>query len=189
VTKNYQLPEFQTERLILRAVSVKDIPSYHKYFVDYEVIQHLAAHVPWPYPEDGVKWFLENNIFPHQGNNLWMWGIYEKEKPLELIGAVHLWREGKPENRGFWLGKAFWGQGLMTEATAAVNEYAFTKLGFDKLYFTNAVGNTASRRVKEKSGAKFLEVREAQFVNPKFTHTELWELSKESWEKTRIYIV
>jgi ribosomal-protein-alanine N-acetyltransferase len=183
------LPTLETQRLILKGVTLADEPAYTKHFVDYEVIQFLSSKVPWPYPDDGVKYFLEHLILPRQGIDRWCFGIYQKSNPSELIGCVDLWRGPIPENRGFWLGKAFWGQGLMTEATAAVNEYAFRHLGFDKLYFTNAVGNTASRRVKEKSGAKFLEVREAQFVNPKFTHTELWELSKESWEKSQFKIV
>lgn len=53
-----KLPEFQTERLILRAVTHEHIPAYEKHFIDHEVIGHLAATVPQPYPENGVKDFL-----------------------------------------------------------------------------------------------------------------------------------
>ena len=87
------LPTFQTERLVLRGVTKTDIPAYEKHFVDYEIIQHLAVHVPWPYPENGVEWFLDNSVFPTQGKTSWMWGIFEKNNSTELIGAVHLWRE------------------------------------------------------------------------------------------------
>lgn len=97
------------------------------------------------------------------------------------MGCVDLWREPIPENRGFWLGKNYWGQGIMSEAIKPVTAYAFEQLGFEKLYFTNAVGNLASRRVKEKSGATYLETRPAKFVSSEFTHTELWELTKENW--------
>jgi RimJ/RimL family protein N-acetyltransferase len=69
----------------------------------------------------------------------------------------------------------------MTEAVAPVTNYAFNDLGFQKLYFTNAVGNLASRRVKEKSGATYIETRPTKFVSPEFTHTELWELTKQNW--------
>ncbi len=127
--------------------------------------------------------FLNNLVLPRQGVDRWCFGIFLKTNPDELIGCVDLWREPVPENRGFWLGKEHWGNGYMTEAVAPITEYAFTKLGFEKLYFTNAVGNQASRRVKEKSGATYLETRAAKFVDPKFTQTELWELTKENWEK------
>lgn len=178
-----QLPVFETERLILRGITLQDIPSYQKHFVDYEVIQHLSALVPWPYPADGVKLFVENFILPNQGKNRWMWGIFLKTNPDELIGGVDLWRDGKPENRGFWLGKAFWGKGLMTEAVKPVMDYAFDVLGFEKMILSNAVGNVRSRRVKEKSGAKLIGTKPTKFVSPKYSESELWEITKEDWKQ------
>ena len=71
----------------------------------------------------------------------------------------------------------------MTEAVKPIMDYAFEQLGFEKLYFINAVGNKASRRVKEKSGATYIETRPAKFVSPQFTQTELWELTKENWNR------
>ena len=54
-------------------------------------------------------------------------------------------------------------------------------LGFDKLVFTNAVGNSRSRRIKEKTGARLVEVVPGTFVNPDFTRQEVWELTKDEW--------
>lgn len=177
------LPVFLTERLILKGVTAADIPYYEKYFVDYEVISHLSSAVPWPYPKNGVGEFLDKFIFPDQSKTQWLWGIFEKLNPEQLIGVVHLWREGRPENRGFWLGKPFWGKGYMTEAVNPVMDYAFNELGFEKLVFANAVGNLKSRRVKEKTGAKLIDVRPAKFVNPNYMEHEIWELTKENWFK------
>jgi len=39
-----------------------------------------------------------------------------------------------------------------------------------------------SRRVKEKTGAKFLRVEPAKFVDPTLTEHEIWELEKEKWQ-------
>ena len=177
------LPQFDTSRLILREVTYADVPAYKKHFVDYEVIRHLAACVPWPYPEDGIETFLSEVVLPRQGKDKWVWGIYLKSNPSELIGVVDLWREGKPENRGFWLGHKFWGQGLMTEAVEPVMDYAFDVLGFEKLVFTNAVGNIGSRRIKEKTGARMVDVRPQAFVDPRFREHEIWELTKEEWNR------
>jgi RimJ/RimL family protein N-acetyltransferase len=96
-----------------------------------------------------------------------------------------LWRhttESVPENRGFWLGREFWGQGFMTEAANAVTDYAFDHLGFSKLVFSNALGNQGSRRIKEKTGARFVRVQPSRFVSDEFTESEIWELTKEDWE-------
>lgn len=176
------IPAFETKRLLLKGVQLSDAPSYEKYFVDYYVIQHLSAAVPWPYPKDGVKQYLETLIIPQQGKDRWAWGIFLKEKPEELIGCVDLWREARPENRGFWLGKQFWGKGYMTEAVEPIMDYAFYHLNFDKMILSNAVGNLRSRRVKEKSGAKFIGTKPTKFVHPDYTETELWEITKEAWK-------
>ena len=175
------LPTFTTDRLILRGVIEADIPSYTRYFVDYEVISYLATTVPWPYPENGVADYVHNQILPSQGIDKWVWGIFLKESPDELIGVVDLWREGSPENRGFWLGRPFWGKGYMTEAVKPVMSYAFDHLGFEKLVFANAVGNLRSRRIKEKTGARLLYTKPKKFVNPAYTEHEVWELGKGEW--------
>jgi len=174
-------PNFKTKRLYLKAVTENDIPAYEKHFVDYEIIRHLASTVPWPYPENGVNHFVKETILPKQGMDHWVWGIFFQQSPDELIGVVDLWKKGTPEHRGFWLGKHFWGQGIMAEAVNPINKFAFTKLGFERLVFSNAKGNTQSRRVKEKTGAKFIGVRAASFVDPVYTEAEDWELTKTDW--------
>lgn len=179
------IPTLNTERLILKGVSMEDVPSYTRHFVDYDVIRYLSSEVPWPYPENGVKDYLEHIVLPQQGDGHWVWGIFLKEQPDQLIGTIDLRREGKPEHRGFWLGKSFWGRGIMTEANFPVLDYAFAELGFERLTFANALGNVGSRRIKEKTGAQLIGQREATFVDPGFSACEIWELRKENWQKFR----
>lgn len=175
------LPIFKTQRLILREVIPSDIPSYQRYFSNYEIIRHLSDFVPWPYPDNGVESFLNSTIFPEQGKTQWLWGIFEKKSPETLIGSVHLWREGKPDNRGFWLGEPFWGKGYMTEAVEPIMDYAFNDLDFDELIFANALGNDRSRRIKEKTGAKLVRVEPAKFVDPTLKEHEVWALKDKDW--------
>lgn len=179
------IPTPTTPRLILRGVIPSDIPAYERYFIDYQVIRHLSAAVPWPYPTNGVADWLNATIFPNQGIDRWLWGICKRETPEELIGAIELWREGRPEHRGFWLGHPFWGRGYMTEAAAAVNDCAFSSLGFELLVFENARGNTRSHRIKEKTGAHLREVRTGRYVDPELTEQEVWELTKDDWRSWR----
>lgn len=62
-----KLPTFQTDRLVLRPLTLADAPFYQRHFADYEVIRHLSAHVPWPYPNDGVRVYLQTVVFPKLG--------------------------------------------------------------------------------------------------------------------------
>src|SRR4051812_20885813 len=177
------LPILQTKRLLLQGLELKHAESYQKHFCDYDVISQMAAGVPWPYPEKGVETYIRNAVLPRQGVDLWIWGLFLKSNPQELIGAIELSRKAHPSNRGFWLGRKFWGQGMMTEAVPPVTDYAFYQLGFEKLIFTNAAGNIRSRRIKEKTGGRLIEVKPAQFVSPAFKNAEIWELTREDWKK------
>jgi len=174
------IPTLVTERLILRGVTEADAESYERHFVDYEVIRHLSADVPWPYPADGVRNFIREAILPAQGHDRWVWGLHRKDAD-GMIGQIDLRRHGTRKNRGFWLGRAFWGRGYMTEAVSRVNDFAFDELGFERLLFANAVGNEASRKIKLKTGARFIGVAPGTFVDAAYTQQEMWELTKEQW--------
>ena len=103
-----------------------------------------------------------------------------------MISVIDLWRPGKPEHRGFWLGRRSWGNGYMTDAVIPVTDFAFNDLGFDRIVFANAVGNLRSRRIKEKAGATFIRVEPATFVDPIYQEHELWELSRDAWNASKM---
>lgn len=184
-SKPKAIPEFKTKRLLIRGVQLKDAESYEKSFNTYQVIKHLSSNVPWPYSKGGVKRFLAEDILPSQGQTEWLWVLLKNDEQDKIIGSVHLSREGRPEQRGFWLAKEYWGRGLMTEALIPITDYAFDKLRFKKLVLSNAVGNNRSRRIKEKMGAIYIETFPAQFVSPNYTKAEKWELTKDNWRKYR----
>lgn len=180
--QSVQVETLYTQRLILKALTLDHVADYQSGFADYEVIRHMNGRVPWPYPDDGVLTFVETEVLPHQGRTLWQWGLFLKEAPEKLIGSISL-RLSDYDNRGFWLAKDYWGRGLMTEACIKVTEYAFTKLEFDVLRFTNAKGNHRSHRIKEKQGARWVKNSPMKAVDPEYTEAEHWELTKENWKK------
>jgi RimJ/RimL family protein N-acetyltransferase len=174
------IPTLLTERLILRGVTAADTEAYERHFVDYEVIRHLSAEVPWPMPVDGVRAFIRERIVPVQGQDRWVWGVHRKDAE-GVIGAIDLRRHGERKNRGFWLGRPFWGKGYMTEAVIRINEFAFEELGFERLVFANAVGNERSRNIKLRTGARLVGVVPGAFVDPAYTRQEIWELTRQQW--------
>lgn len=177
------LKELPTKSLILKPLIIDYAEDYARHFIDYRVIRYLSDAVPWPYPKHGIKDFIQNIIVPQQGTERFCYGLFLKTNSQILIGCIDLWREPKPENRGFWLGYDYWGNGYMTEACREINRLAFEDLGFNILYFSNAVDNQRSSRIKQKTGARFLKRIPASFVDPNMTQAELWELCKLDWEK------
>ena len=103
----------------------------------------------------------------------------------EAIGIITFrFKEQPGGNRGFWLAEPFWGRGYMTEAITAVQDYLFFELGIERFVATNSKANKGSRRVKEKTGARYLgdaevEVREGGY------EAEKWEVTREGWENSR----
>ena len=53
---------------------------------------------------------------------------------------------------GYWLGEAFWGRGIVTEALRAVTAYAMATHGLTRVYAVPYARNAASCRVLEKAG-------------------------------------
>ena len=65
-------------------------------------------------------------------------------------------REGQGPPATPWLAPVLWGKGLMTEAASAVVRFAFDTIGLHKVATRCFVDNTASRRVIEKTGFRFV---------------------------------
>jgi [ribosomal protein S5]-alanine N-acetyltransferase len=53
---------------------------------------------------------------------------------------------------GYWLGEAFWGRGIATEALTAVTRHAMETYGFTRVFALPFAHNEASCRVLEKAG-------------------------------------
>ena len=56
---------------------------------------------------------------------------------------------------GYWLGKPFWGQGLIPEAVKEILRHAFEDIGMSKVWVGYYDGNTKSKRVQEKCGFRY----------------------------------
>jgi [ribosomal protein S5]-alanine N-acetyltransferase len=53
---------------------------------------------------------------------------------------------------GYWIGKAVWGRGVMTDAVRATTTYAFDALQLNRVFAVPFADNLASARVLEKAG-------------------------------------
>lgn len=53
---------------------------------------------------------------------------------------------------GYWIGKPYWGRGLIPEAARALIDHAFIDLRCDQLWCAYFEGNAKSARVQEKLG-------------------------------------
>lgn len=180
-------PLLETERLILRPVCLDDAPAIQKHFNNWNIIQQLPKEVPWPYPDGAAEWYMTEDLFPRiESGDTHSWVLVIKDDPdQEAIGSVEFrLKKARDGNRGFWLAEHHWGKGLMTEALHPIHEFVFGSLGVTEFTICNAIGNAKSTSVKKKTGAKMLGLVDLPHHNG-IDRAELWEVTKETWEKTR----
>jgi ribosomal-protein-alanine N-acetyltransferase len=92
-------------------------------------------------------------------------------------------RAAQYANLGYWMGEAFAGRGLMSEAVAVVLPFYFNSLGLHRLHAAFLPHNIASRRVLEKNG--FVEEGYAEKylqIDGKWADHVLFALTRERWD-------
>lgn len=153
-------PVLSTPDLLLKPVRIEHAPALQRHFARWEIIRNLSTAVPWPYPSHGMQAFIAEDLLPRvRRGAAHAWAICPKGD-AEPIGLLE-WRcDAGPtdDHRGFWLAEAWQGRGLMTQAIVAFQDWIFCTLNHPQLVLHSAVANPASRRVKEKTGARIVDV-------------------------------
>ncbi|GAC1328911.1 MAG: hypothetical protein NVSMB17_04810 [Candidatus Dormibacteria bacterium] len=142
----------RTERLVLEPTSPADVPAL---FLEIERShRHLAEWLGWV---DGNR--MEHTLAYAIGAELaWQKGLafnFTIHQAGMLVGVITLRRNPDQPlegNLGYWIAATAAGQGLMTEAAAAVVELAFRAAGMNRVELRAHVDNRASQRVAEKIG-------------------------------------
>ena len=177
----------QTKRLILRPWSENDAEELYKYASDPEV----GPPAGWP-PHTSAQNSREIIRTVLSAPETYAVCLKENGKP---IGSVGLHRNDLAERDdeyelGYWIGKPFWGQGLIPEASRELLRYAFEDLGMNRIWCGYYDGNEKSRRVQEKLGFVFhhtTEGLEVKLLNEIRTgHSSL--MTKERWQKVQLFL-
>jgi ribosomal-protein-alanine N-acetyltransferase len=146
----------ETKRLMLRRFVLPDLDDLFKFYSDPDVIKYIPD-APRSYGEtkEELEWFLNGHpTFPELG----LWATIDKETG-QFIGRCGLlpWTiDGQHEVEvAFALSKAYWGQGLATEAAQALVHYGFEHLGLSRLICLIDHDNEGSIKVATKVGMSF----------------------------------
>ncbi len=115
-----------------------------------KIWDNLRDYIPFPYRESDAISFIAHTQKekPQQ-----TFAIKYEDRLCGVIGLViqqDIYR--RSAEMGFWLGEAFWGRGIATQAVALITRYAFEELKLVRLYSGVFDYNTASMRVLEKNG-------------------------------------
>jgi RimJ/RimL family protein N-acetyltransferase len=154
----------ETPRLILRRFTADDEPLLLELDSDPEVMRYITGGAPST-PQDIRARFLEPVFADYaQGDRFGAWAALLKPRN-EFIGWFHFWPSAQQPHDpevGYRLKRAYWGQGLATEATVALIRQGFEKFGLRRIVARTLSMNAPSRRVMEKAGMQYL--RDADFT-------------------------
>lgn len=174
----------ETERLILRPWRAEDAEELYRYASDPAV----GPPAGWP-PHTSVENSREliGSVLsaPHT------FAVCLKDN--RAIGSIGL-KTGEATDMteradecelGYWIGRPFWGRGLIPEAAREILRYAFEELGMRAVWCGYYEGNEKSRRVQQKLGFVYQHATPGLAVpllgQVRTGHVSL--LTKEKWKK------
>ena len=179
----------KTERLILRRWEDSDAESLFEYAADPDV----GPIAGWP-PHQSIE--ESRDVIKNVFNGKEAYAICLKTDD-RAIGAIELKLNGHTDltdrddecELGYWLGKPFWGQGIMPEAVKEILRHAFEKIGMTKVWAGYYEGNIKSKRVQEKSGFRYQwksEGVDVPLMHEKRTGHVI-SMTKDQWQWDRLY--
>jgi RimJ/RimL family protein N-acetyltransferase len=170
---------FETDRLRLRPVTLRDVDDLVVLDRDPEVMRFINGGRPTP-PEE-----VEATVRSSLGHR---WVATERGTN-RFVGWFSLRPTGGSEHElGYRLHREFWGKGLATEGSRALVAKGFTELDSHRIWAQTMTVNTASRRVLERCGLRYVRTFHLDWPEP-IEGTELgdveYEILKPDWEAKR----
>ncbi len=179
----------ETERLILRHWKDSDADRLYEYAKDPDV----GPVAGWPAHQniDESRYAIQNILNGREAYAICLKG------DDRAIGCIELKLNGHTDmtdrddecELGYWLGKPFWGQGIMPEAVRELIRHGFEDLGMTRIWVGYYEGNTKSKRVQEKCGFRYQwmsEDVEVPLMNEKRTG-HVSSMTKDQWFSDRLY--
>lgn len=137
-------------RCTIRSWRHSDAGSIARLANDREIWRNLRDLFPHPYRRDDAEEFLAavTNREPETSFAIDIDGSAAGSIGLTLGTDI----ERSSAEIGYWLGREYWGLGIVSEALALATTHAFATLPVNRIFAVPFVRNAASCRVLEKAG-------------------------------------
>jgi ribosomal-protein-alanine N-acetyltransferase len=176
------LPVLETERLILRKITLEDVEDMYSYASNEEVSKYVTWNTHRTLSD--TKEFVEFVLNQYENKKVAPWGIEYKENG-KFIGTIDFvwWQPNhKSAEIGYVISKDYWGKGITTEAAKEVIKFGFEKMDLVRIQARCFVENIGSQRVMEKVGMSFEGIiRKGIFVKGKHRDLKVYSILKEEF--------
>lgn len=151
---------FETERLVIEVPGLDDVDPLFA-LVGGPDRDEICATLVWDGPDDRADtlWWVERCRTAPFAEWGFHWVIRDRtgqlagtaRQPLGAIGTRSAGVAGRVDV-GYWLGRAYWGRGVMSEALAGLVRLLVDELDCVKIEAHVFAGNEGSQRVVERAG-------------------------------------
>ena len=179
-----RLPVIETERLILRKLTMRDASDMFRYCQDKEVARHVLWEAHTSILE--TRAYIRYNLYQYRSGEPASWGIVLREtnRVVGTIGYMSYNADNSTVEIGYSLAREQWSKGLMTEALLAVIGETFRTLKVHRIEAMHFTDNPASGRVMAKCGMTHEgHMRERICCKGVFRDVEMWGILRKDWEK------
>lgn len=150
------LPSFETERLIIRPLTMDDIPAWEENFYNNYFLEYVDIPVDCDATKESTIW-IERQLNRYNNGLYGLMALVDKQTNA-LIGQCGWLKQevdGVLENEiGYHILPKLWGKGHAIEAASAFKQKAKEHQISDTVISIIDVKNIRSQRVAEKNGMK-----------------------------------
>ena len=178
-----------TGRLVLRDIVMKDVKDIVENANDI-LISRYVTHVPYPYTLKDGKDFVKhcNEKAKEKPRKTYEFGI-ELKSEKKIVGMITLSSVDKFNGTatiGYWLGRKYWRNGIMSEALNSILDFAFNRLKLRRMDISASTKNKASNGLIRKFGFEKEGMRRKKLrakSTGKIHDENIYGLLKEDWKK------
>ena len=177
------MPTLETRRLRLRKLAMRDAQDIYDYSRDPLVARYVLweAHRSIGESRSYLRYMLRKYRLGEPAS----WGI-EWKPTGQIIGPIgFMWiqRENASAEVGYSLSRAFWNQGVMTEALQELIRYGFRSLNLNRIEAQHETENPASGAVMRKCGMRHEGTLRQRLLNKgKFVDVELYAILRRDFQ-------
>jgi [ribosomal protein S5]-alanine N-acetyltransferase len=175
-----EFPFIETNRLILREVTIEDATDMFTYLSDKEVVKHMGLEPFQTVKEvwDEISWY--KSIY-EEGTGI-RWGITLKGsgQVIGSCGFLNMLTKHYRTEVGYELSKEYWGKGIASEALEAVVTYGFRHFQLERIQALIEPANLPSQKLVERLGFRREGLlRHYEFTCGKFDDLYMYSIIKE----------
>jgi [ribosomal protein S5]-alanine N-acetyltransferase len=143
------------KKISIRPPRLSDAQSVYYHINDKSVVR-WTVHIPHPYPRYASLKYIKSCMKTWDAGTQYLFVIVrnDTDKAIGMVDIMHVDAKHRHAELGYWLGRAYWGRGVMTEAVRLGLSYAFGTLRLHRVYGKCFAENRGSGRVMEKCGMK-----------------------------------